>query len=152
MTVTITLSPSELLQLRLQFPSMMQTARTNIKLQLQTRGRALLTAMLGRWQSGELASSLNTSVSGDMIKMSIGAGLEYSQAVFSGAIPHKITAKPGSALHWSRFGRDFFFKSVRHPGQAARIDILLALQELALKIAREETEAIITALSLPGGS
>ena len=150
MGIQLTVKPSQMLALRLQFPSMMQTVRANIKFQLQERGRALVKAMLGRWQKGRLAASLNVSVSGNTVTMSIGAGLKYTQAVFSGARPHKIEAKGRSPLGWTRFGREFHFWSVNHPGQPARFDILLALQALAKRITREEVKAIFQAISLPG--
>ena len=150
MSITLTVKPSQMLDLRLRFPGAMQITRNNIKLRLQSQGRALIKSMLGRWQRGRLASSFNVRVSGNTVTMSIGAGLKYTQAVFSGAIPHKIEAKGKSPLGWTRFGREFHFWSVQHPGQPARIDILLALQALAKRITREEVRATIQALSLPG--
>lgn len=150
MSIQLIAKPTQMTALRLQFPGQMQLARNNIKLRLQDQGRALIKSMLGRWQTGRLASSFNVRVSGNTITMRIGAGLKYTQAVFSGSRPHKIEAKGKYPIGWTRFGKEFHFWSVQHPGQKARFDILLALIALAKRITREEVRAIIQAMSIPG--
>ncbi len=147
MSISITLTPKELLSFRLNFPNMVQLAENNIKLRLQHRGRDLVGSMLGNWQTGRLKESLEVSVLGETVKILIGAGLEYTQSVFSGAVPHIITPKTGKALHWTRFGRDFFFQKVLHPGQRSRFDILIKLQELAIEVIKDQLEQIIKVIA-----
>jgi hypothetical protein len=134
---------------------MLDIVRNNIKQRLQEQGRSLIHSMLGRWQTpggGVLAQSLEVMVGAESLQMAIGAGLEYTHAVFSGAGRHKIEGKGDYPLHWNRFGRDFYFWSVMHPGQKSRSDILLALMDLARRISEEEVRAVLTAFAIPGGS
>ena len=146
MSVTITLTPKELLAFSLNYPHMVERAANNIKLQLESRGRQRIGTMLGRWQTGRLKDSLSVSVLGETVKILIGAGLDYTRYVFSGAVPHIIAPKTGKALHWTRDGRDFYFQKVRHPGQPAQFDILISLQELALEVIKDELKEIIKVL------
>lgn len=150
--VTLKIKPSQLLELRLKIPAMMDLVRNNIKQKLQSQGRALIHAMLGRWQTGVLSESLEVRVGAESLTMAVGAGLEYTQAVFSGAVKHKIEGRGNYPIGWTRFGREFHFWSVMHPGQKERTDILLALMDLARRIAKDEVEAVFSAFALPGGS
>lgn len=144
MSFIIVVRPDQLTQLRDRFPRDMALARNNIASRLQTDGQALVTSMLGRWKTGQLASTLKTRVFGNSVVLMIGRGLKYAKSVFSGAPRHTITSrKRGGALSWTRFGRRFAFASVDHPGQPARTDILQALQALMIKVTKEEVRAII---------
>lgn len=143
MSFVIVVRPDQLTQLRDRFPRDMALARNNIASRLQTDGQALVMAMLGRWKTGQLASTLKTRVFGNSVVLMIGRGLKYAKSVFSGAPRHTIPARKGSALSWTRFGRRFAFASVDHPGQPARTDILQALQKLMIKVTKEEVRAII---------
>lgn len=146
MSVTINLTPKELLAFSLNFPHMVELAEANIKSQLENRGRQRIGTMLGKWQTGRLKDSLEVSVIGETVRLVIGAELDYTRAVFSGAVPHMISPRTGKSLYWNRFGRDFFFQKVKHPGQKARFDILISLQELALEVIKKELEEIIKVL------
>ena len=143
MSFTITARPDQLAQLKAAFPADMDLARRNIAARLETDGQALVTTMLGRWKTGRLASTLKVRVSGNTVIMTIGRGLKYASAVFRGARKHIIQAKGKFPLGWTRFGREFHFWKVNHPGQPARTDIIQALRVLAIKVTKEEVKAII---------
>ncbi len=143
--ITITIRPEGLAELRDRFPEDIETAKREIARRFQEQGRALVKSMLGRWQRGPLAQSLETEVTQRGISMEIGAGLDYADDVFFGADPHTIEPKNVKALHWSRFGQQFFFGRVKHPGQKARTDIFNALEDLFIRIVQEEVAAIIKA-------
>ncbi len=148
--IQIRVKPEQLGQLRAQIPQFEAEIEARIVTRLQAQGRALIAAMLGRWQTGSLAASLQVEVMGEGIKMFLGSGLAYTDYVMFGAEPHTITPKGAKALHWNRFGIDFFFKRVQHPGQRARSDIFDALSELAMRITREEVLAVLSAVAIAG--
>ena len=147
-SIQITLKPEQFAEFNAMHSSDIATAKKNIKRRLQDQGQALVTSKLGRWQTGRLANSLRTYVTGSSVSMLIGEGLDYADAVFFGAPKHWIYPRAGGVLHWNRFGTDFYFKAVEHPGQKARDDILDALGDRALRIAEEEVIAIITARAM----
>ena len=149
--ITISLTPKGLREFAAKWPSEIERVKGTIARRMRTQGRALVEAMLGRWQTGQLASSLEAWPSARGFDIKIGAGVPHADYVFFGAERHTI--KPGAgkrALHWNRFGIDFFFGAVEHPGQPARADIFNALEELFLRIIEEEIEAMIMALSIAG--
>lgn len=149
--ITITVKPEQLGQLRDSRPADMEIIKANIARRLEIQGPALITTMLGRWQTGKLASSLTTEVTTRGVTLMIGAGLDYADAVFFGADPHTITPGAGKkALHWSRFGVDYYYSKVDHPGQKARTDIFNALDELIHRIVEEEIRAVMTARAIAG--
>ena len=143
--ITITVRPEKLAELRDRFPDDIATAKVNIARRMETQGRAKVASMLGRWQTGALAQSLTAEATARGIMIEIGQAIDYADWVFFGADPHIITPKNAKALHWARFGTDFFFGKVQHPGQKARTDIFNALEELLIKIVQEEVIAIIRA-------
>ena len=149
--ITITVRPEQLGQLQDSLPGDMEIIKANIARRLKEQGPALITSMLGRWQTGKLASSLTAEVTSRGVTMMIGAGLDYADAVFFGAERHPITPGAGKrALHWSRFGTDYYYSQVDHPGQKARTDIFNALDELIHRIVEEEIRAVMTARSMAG--
>ena len=143
--ITITVRPEKLAELRDRFPDDIARAKANIARRMELQGRALVTTMLGRWQTGRLAQSLTAEPTDRGIMIEIGQALDYADWVFFGADPHIITPKTVKALHWARFGIDFFFSKVQHPGQKARTDIFNALEELLIRIVQEEVTAIFIA-------
>lgn len=42
--------------------------------------------------------------------------IDYSTFYYYGSKPHIIEASPGKTLHWTKNGKDYFAKKVRHPG------------------------------------
>lgn len=42
--------------------------------------------------------------------------INYVKFYFHGSKPHTIRAKPGKVLHWKKNGKDYFAKTVKHPG------------------------------------
>ncbi len=148
--ITISLTPEGLREFAAAWPEMMETAKSNIARRMRTQGRALVESMLGRWQTGQLAKSLEAYPTARGISINIGSGIEHADYVFFGAEPHIIKPKTGRALSWTRFGTRFAFGKVEHPGQPARTDIFNALEELFLRIIEEEITAMITALAMAG--
>ena len=147
-TITIRLRPEQLADFRDNFPSDIDMALQNIARRVQDEGRALVHSKLGRWKTGELRDSLKATAAGRTVTTKIGEGVEHADFVFFGAPKHWIYPKSGKSLHWNRFGTDFYFGAIEHPGQPARTDILDALEELVLKIVEEELKAIITARAM----
>lgn len=43
-------------------------------------------------------------------------GVNYVKYYYYGSKPHTIRAKNGKALHWRLNGKDYYAKSVKHPG------------------------------------
>ncbi len=148
--ITISLTPKGLREFAAAWPNELDSAKFRIAERMRTQGRALVEAMLGRWQTGKLASSLEAWVSAVGIGIELGGGIDYADYVMFGAEPHIIKPKTGRALSWRRFGMRFAFGKVEHPGQPARTDIFNALEELFLRIVEEEITAMITALALAG--
>lgn len=147
-TITIRLRPEQLADFRDNFPSDIDTALANIARRVTDEGRALVHSKLGRWKTGELRDSLRATAAGRTVTTRIGEGVEHADWVFFGAEPHTIKPKSGRALHWNRFGTDYYFGAVKHPGQPARTDIFDALEELVYKIVEEELRAMIIARAM----
>lgn len=63
--------------------------------------------------TGFLRNSINFSVKDEKLVISMA---EYGQHIEFGTRPHLIVAKDAKALHWKKGGKDFFAKSVMHPG------------------------------------
>lgn len=147
-TITIRLRPEQLADFRDNFPSDIDMALQNIERRVTDEGRALVHSKLGRWKTGELRDSLKATAAGRTVTTRIGQGVEHADYVFFGADPHIIEAEGEYPLGWKRFGTEYHFWKVKHPGQPARTDILDALEELVLKIVEEEVKAIIKARAM----
>ena len=146
--ITISVTPKSLAEFWTAWPEMMETAKANIARRMQVQGQALVEAMLGRWQTGQLARSLTAAPTARGITMQIGSGVPHADYVFFGADEHIIRPRTGKALSWERFGMKFVFGKVKHPGQPARTDIFNALEVLFMRIVEEELEAMIIARSM----
>ena len=145
--ITITVRPEKLAELRDRFPDDIELAKTNIARRFEDEGRALIFEKLGRWKHtpSPLAQSLTAVSTSRGISVKVGAGIAYADYVFFGADEHIIRPKGPYPLGWERFGTEFHFWKVKHPGQKARTDIFNALEELLIKIVQEEVAAIIRA-------
>jgi hypothetical protein len=148
--VQIRVRSSEIDDLQAEFPQKLAMAEASIIEKIRERGRALIQGMLGIWSKGALAQSLDVEITGEGIKIFVGEGLEYTDAVFFGAEPHWIYPRTGKALHWHRGGGEFYYGRVFHPGQRARHDIIEAVAQMAQKIARDEIAALLKAWRFSG--
>jgi len=148
--IPISVTPKGLREFAANWPSELETVKANIAQRMQDQGRALVEALLGGWQTGQLAKSLDAYPSARGISINIGSGVPHADYVFFGAEPHIIKPKTGRALSWTRYGMRFAFGKVKHPGQPARTDIFNALEELFLRIIDEEIQKMITALAIAG--
>ena len=150
--ITISLTPEGLKEFAASWPDELERVKREIAQQFQKRGRALVEAELGRWQTGKLAKSLVAYPSARGIDINIGSGIEHADYVFFGAEPHIIRPTTGKALSWSRYGKRFAYAWVKHPGQPARTDILNALEGLFLDIVEDEIETMIKTLAMASGA
>lgn len=148
--ITIRVTPEGLAAFKANWPADIERVKSSIARRMEEQGRALVAAMLGRWQTGELAGSLEAEPTSAGISMEIGAGVPHADYVFFGAQPHIIKPKSGRALSWWRFGTRFAFGKVDHPGQPARTDIFNALEALFLRIIQEEIEIMVTTRAITG--
>ena len=92
-------------------------------------------------RSGRLRDDLEgvvTRSKTEPIKVRARSQQELLGWIVRGTPPHIIEASPGSALHWTEGGVDFFAKSVQHPGTQPN-DFL----SRAADNARDDMEAIM---------
>ena len=148
--ITIRVRPEGLAAFKANWPADIERVKASIARRMEEQGRALVAARLGRWQTGELAGSLEAEPTSAGISMEIGAGVPHADYVFFGAPRHDIFPKRGRALSWWRFGTRFAFGKVDHPGQPARTDILNELEVLFLRIVQEEIEIMVTTRAIAG--
>ena len=149
--ITIRIRPEGLAAFKANWPADIERVKRSIARRMEEQGRALVAARLGRWQTGELAGSLEAEPTSAGISMEIGAGVPHADYVFFGAPRHPIEPKAGNrALSWWRFGTRFAFGKVDHPGQPARTDIFNELEALFLRIVQEEIEIMVTTRAIAG--
>lgn len=109
----------------------------------------LIMGMLGKYKTGNLASTAKAGVGlreitvtlGPAWDVSSGTGHDYAPDVIYGADPWSVDQRAEGKtwpMRWSHKGGSGVAWKVRHPGQPARPDIVQAIIEAAKQIAAEE--------------
>jgi len=148
--VTITVPIERFQEVIEKIPSRVDDISRAIGRRLATEGKSLLEGELGRYQTGNMASTYRAYVSADGVRMQIGPafdaeGHNYVPDVFGGVPEHTIDQKALGRkwpMRWSHVGGSGVAWKVNHPGQRARTDIIEALKALARQVAMEELLAL----------
>lgn len=148
--IFITVPMGQFSKVRDAMPKVLDDIMRKIGMRLQREGKALVEGELGRYATGNLASTYRAWVSLAGVTMTIGPAMDalghnYVPDVFEGVTPHTIDQLMLGRkypMRWQHVGGSGVAWKVKHPGQRARTDIVEALKALALQVAGEEMLAL----------
>ena len=130
------------------WPALVEDYSRQIAQSMRNQLPTLINSMLGIYKTGKLALSAKAYVGLKEIRITVGEGVRsdegygYAPTVLvTGAPPHVIDQRKlgrNWPMRWFHRGGAGIAWKVKHPGQAARLDIIQAIVDLAYRVASEE--------------